>query len=99
HSCRDPPDISSLPLHDALPISSCSTTSTRRLRQLARDGSPSKPARSITGTSRPRTLATPSTQLRTPGTLVKRRGCRISATSFIRSEEHTSELQSRENLV
>src|SRR5690606_41686084 len=75
-----PPDIDTLSLHDALPISQPPRSASRRRAGSGSDCSPCKstawPAPSISPRRRP-----PS---RKPGR---------------RSEEHTSELQLRENLV
>src|SRR5207253_10500127 len=71
-----PPEISTLSLHDALPISSCPFPPTR-----STGSRPSAPARIS-----PSPICSPSRRSWTPS-------------SGSRSEEHTSELQSRGHLV
>src|SRR5690606_41731841 len=95
-----PTCISTLPLHDALPI--CATrprsgrARPRRLAAAARRG----------GTllcplwhAHPAATAAPPAPSSSPPTVERGATTRSSRPSRPRSEEHTSELQSRENLV
>src|SRR5690606_41195001 len=91
-----PPDIYPLSLHDALPISGsmrwASWTPPGRGASLTSRSAPSRPRARDGGFG-----------LEARGAAVGRSGdvmpCTTSKTSAGRSEEHTSELQSRENLV
>src|SRR5690606_41921925 len=82
--------ISTLSLHDALPI--CPTGSSSRSSPRPSCSGPT--SRAPTGWSSSRSSPTPSSSLPTGAP-----GDRRAASPWSRSEEHTSELQSRENLV
>src|SRR5690606_41375097 len=90
--CATPPDISSLSLHDALPISASRRRDARRLRAPARARAGAVPAPGHRAHPHPRRLHVARAAPR-----AARSGNRAAAPR--RSEEHTSELQSRENLV
>src|SRR5690606_40594068 len=97
HASLAPAEISSLALHDALPISRPSGQASSRLPMssttsaLSPSGEAGSPVTATIGT--PSFLSGPisSTHSRVRPLLLIR--------STTRSEEHTSELQSRENLV
>src|SRR5690606_40481919 len=89
------PEISTLSLHDALPI--CSPTSRGYTHSWPRSSPLMATARLRRGSSRPSGGASPVLER-----LRRRRPVPQEIPSeppVLRSEEHTSELQSRENLV
>src|SRR5690606_41950943 len=83
-----PPQISTLSLHDALPICCASPSATA-------SSSPRAATRRRRSSS---TSATPTSAGSTASSTVGRSRCSATSARW-RSEEHTSELQSRENLV
>src|SRR5690606_41651294 len=93
-----PPSLYPLSLHDALPISSVTTGGRPglRLRQKWRRRN-SQPGR---GSGETASLAGKRiTKGRSPFSPGKSMTCSAAGFRYGRSEEHTSELQSRENLV
>src|SRR5690606_41798442 len=92
HHHQVPADLSPLSLHDALPISKAGSRSSRTC---SRSGSISLWRRTAKFISAISPRIRPSTS--TCGRFISRSP--ISPTAARRSEEHTSELQSRENLV
>src|SRR5690606_41797360 len=89
--CRDtaPPELYTLSLHDALPIlRGCACL---RARRVFRSSWATTTSRSTAGVAREWSTSTSSRRIF--------RQRRSSSWSRTRSEEHTSELQSRENLV
>src|SRR5690606_41647602 len=95
-----PPDSLPLPLHDALPICSSPSAPRYQLAVLARSGV-SRTAMPPSGPHHSRVRCSSRARLRSysrraePPARPRSEGSKVTS----RSEEHTSELQSRENLV
>src|SRR5690606_40466607 len=95
-----PPRTHTLPLHDALPISPSSTTPNSPLPTCARRtanairASTETPEKAFPFNRSSGSFSAWASTLQTP---LKRH--RHAVLPHVRSEEHTSELQSRENLV
>src|SRR5690606_41660008 len=95
-------DLCTLPLHDALPISPGQATARAQVNQAEKSSAPASSSRASTFFMAPTKSFSgpPQRAEKMPGWPSRAVTDRPeSSASAIRSEEHTSELQSRENLV